>query len=137
MQETSDFYDDQVLPTLFQDNNLTVKVYNRQNAEKAAISIVSYASEAKFITPPMYACNVSLWGQWLHNNKVKVSMSTLTTTMVTTVVLVGKQYFLVPYNASNNSNLHCNLTYNINHRVARHLPGMSYPSSMWRSMLLC
>ena len=57
LQETNDFHDDQVLPTFLQDKNLTVKVDNRQNPDK--LSIVSYGSRAKIVTPPIYACNVS------------------------------------------------------------------------------
>ncbi|KAL3152997.1 hypothetical protein ABBQ38_012024 [Trebouxia sp. C0009 RCD-2024] len=60
LPETNDFHDDQVLPTFLQDNNLTVKVDNRQNPDK--ISIASYGSKAKIVTPPIYACNLVIYG---------------------------------------------------------------------------
>ncbi|KAL3140940.1 hypothetical protein ABBQ32_005469 [Trebouxia sp. C0010 RCD-2024] len=60
LPETNDFHDDQVLPTFLQDKNLTVKVDNRQNPDK--LSIVSYGSRAKIVTPPIYACNLVICG---------------------------------------------------------------------------
>ena len=58
MQGLSSFYDGQVLPTLFPNNNLSIMIEAANDTE--AIFVVSYGSEAEIVTPPAYACNVSL-----------------------------------------------------------------------------
>ena len=56
LQDYNEFYDGQVLPTLYSGGNLTVITDNVNGTEQ--IIIVSPASEAMIITPPIYACNV-------------------------------------------------------------------------------
>lgn len=63
LQDYSEFYDGQVLPTLYSGGNLTVITDEVNGTEQ--IIIVSPASEATIITPPIYACNVRSAPQFL------------------------------------------------------------------------
>lgn len=63
LQDTSDFFDDQVsLPTFLPANNLTVMLDDTNSTD--TMFVVGYGGEAEVITPPMYACNVSSSAHW-------------------------------------------------------------------------
>ena len=58
LQDTDDFEDGAVLQTLLDNGNLTVVVETQNGTD--SVFITSYGSEAAVVTPPAYACNVSL-----------------------------------------------------------------------------